>query len=165
VQASRRHRIRHRYGVGDADPGDGQETFEVLVGAVGRGARRGRRHPQEGGSDDGCLRGAVMQARLVRRPDGGLAPWPAGGRSGRGLAYKTVLTVLGRLHAKGLVDREQAGRAHAYSPQQGPAELAAEQMNAALRRGGQGTEVLQRFVDTLDPGERAALRALLDSRD
>lgn len=84
---------------------------------------------------------------------------------GDGLAYKTVLTVLGRLHAKGLVDREPAGRAHAYTPRQGPAELAAEQMNAALRRTGRGTEVLQHFVDTLDADEQAALRALLDARN
>lgn len=84
---------------------------------------------------------------------------------GDDLAYKTVLTVLGRLHAKGLLDRESAGRAHAYRPRQELADQAAEQMNAALRRGPQPAEVLQRFVDTLDREEQAALRALLDSRD
>jgi predicted transcriptional regulator len=81
------------------------------------------------------------------------------------LAYKTVLTVLGRLHAKELVDREPAGRAHAYTPRRGPAEMAAEQMNAALRRTGLRTEALQHFVDALDEDEQAALRALLDARD
>ncbi|MER6331422.1 BlaI/MecI/CopY family transcriptional regulator [Streptomyces sp. NPDC001034] len=85
---------------------------------------------------------------------------------GEDLAYKTVLTVLGRLHTKGLVDREPtAGRAHAYSPRRVAAEQAAEQMNAALRRGPQPAEVLQRFVDTLDADEQAALRALLSAQD
>ncbi|MFI5977679.1 BlaI/MecI/CopY family transcriptional regulator [Streptomyces sp. NPDC051452] len=85
------------------------------------------------------------------------------GRLGDGLAYKTELTVLGRLHAKGLVDREPAGRAHAYSPCRGAAEAAAEEMNTALRRTGHRTEVLQPFVGPLDADEQAALRALLDS--
>ncbi|MFF5016693.1 BlaI/MecI/CopY family transcriptional regulator [Streptomyces sp. NPDC001165] len=84
---------------------------------------------------------------------------------GDGLAYKTVLTVLGRLHTKGLVEREPVGRAHAYTPSRAAAELAAEEMNAALRRTGHRTEVLQHFVDTLDADEQAALRALLDSTD
>jgi len=57
---------------------------------------------------------------------------------GGDLAYKTVLTVLGRLHAKGLLDREQAGRAHAYTPRRGLAEEAAEQMNAARRTACEG---------------------------
>jgi predicted transcriptional regulator len=116
----------------------------------------------------------------ARRPAGALEAevmavlWAGGGsmtaaevhrQVGDDLAYKTVLTVLGRLHAKGLVDREAAGRAHAYTPRRGPAELAAEQMNVALRRTGRGTEALQHFVDTLDADEQAVLRALLDARD
>jgi predicted transcriptional regulator len=111
----------------------------------------------------GALEAEVMAALWAG--DGPLTAAQVHAVLGDGLAYKTVLTVLGRLHAKGLVDREQAGRAHSYSPRRGPAEVAAEQMNAALRRGPQGPEVLQRFVDTLDPGEQAALRALLDPRD
>ena len=35
---------------------------------------------------------------------------------GEGLAYNTVQTILTRLHAKGAVQREPAGRAHAYTP-------------------------------------------------
>lgn len=77
------------------------------------------------------------------------------------LAYKTVLTVLGRLYTKGLLDREQVGRAHAYAPRRGPAQTAAEQMRAALRRGPWRVEVLQHFVRALSPEEQAELRALL----
>jgi predicted transcriptional regulator len=84
---------------------------------------------------------------------------------GDGLAYKTVLTVLGRLLAKGLLERERTGRAHAYHPRRGAAEAAAEEMAAALVRRSDRTAVLQHFVDTLDPADEAALRALLDARD
>ncbi|MFE6691020.1 BlaI/MecI/CopY family transcriptional regulator [Streptomyces sp. NPDC057743] len=84
---------------------------------------------------------------------------------GRELAYRTVLTVLGRLYAKGLLDREAAGRAHAYLPRRGPAEAAAQQMNDALHRVPGRTEVLQHFVETLDADDQAVLRALLESAD
>jgi hypothetical protein len=38
-------------------------------------------------------------------------------------------------------------------------------MAAALVRRSDRTAVLQHFVDTLDPADEAALRALLDARD
>ncbi len=84
---------------------------------------------------------------------------------GDGLAYKTVLTVLGRLHTKGLLDRAPAGRAHAYTPRQGSAQAAAGRMNAVLHQGADRAAVLQHFVDSLDAADEAALRALLDARD
>ncbi|MDF3291601.1 BlaI/MecI/CopY family transcriptional regulator [Streptomyces silvisoli] len=84
---------------------------------------------------------------------------------GRGLAYKTVLTVLGRLHAKELLEREQVGRAHAYRPRQAPPQDAAHQMTTALSRGSDRAAVLEHFVETLDPADEAALRALLDARE
>lgn len=111
----------------------------------------------------GALEAEVMAALWAG--DGPMTAAEVHQQLGEGLAYKTVLTVLGRLHAKGLVDREPVGRAHAYMPSRGAAELAAEEMNAALRRTGRRTEVLQRFVDTLDADDQAALRALLDSAD
>ncbi|MCX4425893.1 BlaI/MecI/CopY family transcriptional regulator [Streptomyces mirabilis] len=111
----------------------------------------------------GALEAEVMAALWAS--DGAMTAAAVHQAVGGDLAYKTVLTVLGRLHAKGLVDRESAGRAHAYTPRQAAAEAAAEQMNAALRRGPQPAEVLQRFVDTLDADEHAALRALLEARD
>ncbi|MEU9446189.1 BlaI/MecI/CopY family transcriptional regulator [Streptomyces sp. NPDC048304] len=80
-----------------------------------------------------------------------------------GLAYKTVLTVLGRLHAKGMLERERVGRAHAYRPRQETAQASAEQMKTALDRGHDRAAVLQRFVQSLDPADEAALRSLLAS--
>lgn len=39
------------------------------------------------------------------------------------LAYTTVMTVLGRLHDKGLVGREQRGKSYTYTPRFAEAEL------------------------------------------
>lgn len=44
---------------------------------------------------------------------------------GDGLAYTTVMTALSRLHAKGALSRESAGRAFAYSLAADPATTAA----------------------------------------
>lgn len=77
------------------------------------------------------------------------------------IAYNTVQTILIRLHDKGLVARVKTGRAHAYSPTQGQAELAAEEMHAVLGRGADHLAVLQRFVQTLDSADEAALRELV----
>ncbi|MGW2372667.1 BlaI/MecI/CopY family transcriptional regulator [Kitasatospora sp. NPDC001683] len=80
-----------------------------------------------------------------------------------GLVYKTVLTVLGRLYGKGLLDRERSGRAHAYEPRRGPADEVASRMNQALARGVDRMAVLQHFVAGLDPEDERALRDLLDA--
>ncbi|MFH9354973.1 BlaI/MecI/CopY family transcriptional regulator [Kitasatospora sp. NPDC017646] len=79
-----------------------------------------------------------------------------------GLVAKTVLTVLSRLHAKGLLDRDRSGRANVYAPRRDPADEAASQMNRALARGADRLAVLQHFVAGLDPEDERALRDLLD---
>jgi predicted transcriptional regulator len=81
---------------------------------------------------------------------------------GGDLAYNTVQTILTRLHAKGAVRREQAGRAHAYTPVLDDAGLAANRMRAMLDRGGDRAAVLSRFLGTLSPEEEATLAQLLD---
>ena len=77
------------------------------------------------------------------------------------LAYTTVQTILTRLHRKGAVVREQAGRAHAYRPVIDDAGLAAQRMRAMLDRGGDHAAVLTRFVGTLTPDDEATLAKLL----
>ncbi len=57
-------------------------------------------------------------------------------RLGGGLAYTTVVTILSRLHAKGVLDRERAGRAYRYAPVADQAGLAALRM--ARDAGGRG---------------------------
>ncbi len=53
---------------------------------------------------------AVLQA--AGRP---LPPGEVRERVGGGLAYTTVVTILSRLHAKGVLERRKAGRAYVYA--------------------------------------------------
>ena len=80
---------------------------------------------------------------------------------GDGLAYNTVQTILTRLHHKGAVRRQLAGRAHAYTPVLDEAGLAARRMRAMLDRGGDHAAILTRFVGTLSPDEEHTLTRLL----
>jgi predicted transcriptional regulator len=79
----------------------------------------------------------------------------------RELAYTTVMTVLQRLHAKGLVRRWRSGRAYAYQPALDAAEFAARQMRSALDRGHDRAAVLQRFVAGLSNEDEVLLHDLL----
>ncbi len=79
------------------------------------------------------------------------------------LAYKTVLTVLTRLQAKGRVARDKHGRAFLYRPVPDDSRLAAERMASVLARGEDRTAVLQGFLDAIDPSYEALLRQLLDA--
>lgn len=80
------------------------------------------------------------------------------------LAYNTVQTILVRLFEKGLVARTIEGRRHRYAPVKGAEELAAEQMQALLRRGPDRLSVLQRFATSLSEEDADALRAILRRR-
>jgi predicted transcriptional regulator len=82
----------------------------------------------------------------------------------RELAYNTVQTILSRLYEKGLVSRAAEGRRHLYRPNKGAEELAAEQMQALLRRGPNRQSVLQRFATSLSEEDAEALRAMLKLR-
>jgi len=83
---------------------------------------------------------------------------------GGGLAYNTVQTILTRLHVKGAVRRELAGRAHAYTPVLDDAGLAASRMQEMLDKGGDHAAVLARFLHTLTREDEATLAALLADR-
>jgi len=67
---------------------------------------------------DTPLTAGQVRERLAVRPTGELS-------------YSTVVTIVSRLHAKGLLARERAGRGFAYTPVD-PASLAAGQMSRAL---------------------------------
>jgi predicted transcriptional regulator len=80
---------------------------------------------------------------------------------GRGeLSYSTVVTIMSRLHAKGLLARERAGRGFAYVPLDA-ASLAAGQMSRALDTGADHRAVLSRFVSGLSGRDARLLRRLL----
>ncbi len=109
-------------------------------------------------------RGALEQAvlHIVWASSEGVTPGEVLDRLGDGTAYTTVMTVLARLHAKGLLDRAKDGKAFRYRPALSEAELAARRMGADLHGATAPVEVLSHFVARLEPDEVEALRRLLD---
>lgn len=83
---------------------------------------------------------------------------------GRELALTTVLTVLGRLEAKGIVRRQRDGRAHAYEAVTTRSEHTAELMKNVLDGSGDRNAVLLRFVGSASEDDLAALRRALKDR-
>lgn len=70
----------------------------------------------------------------------------------RSIAYTTVMTVMGRLHDKGMLERRQEGRSYLYQAKQTRLQVA----------GGFMRKLLERLFD----GRKAdAMAALLESSD
>ncbi|HUH07659.1 MAG TPA: BlaI/MecI/CopY family transcriptional regulator [Egibacteraceae bacterium] len=82
---------------------------------------------------------------------------------GSGLAYTTVMTVMNRLHEKGLLRRRKDGRAWAYRPALSREAYAAATMADALSVAGDRTAALLHFVADLNRQEAESLRRLLDA--
>jgi predicted transcriptional regulator len=86
---------------------------------------------------------------------------------GDGLAYTTVLTALSRLHGKGALTREPAGRGYAYALPADPAavgsSVTARRMSRLLDSGEDRAGVLARFVADLSPEDERLLTELLDT--
>jgi predicted transcriptional regulator len=100
---------------------------------------------------DAPLSPGQVRKRLAVRPTGELS-------------YSTVVTIVSRLHAKGLLARERAGRGFAYTPVD-PASLAAGQMSRALDAGVDHGAVLTRFISGLSGRDARLLRQLLAGDD
>jgi predicted transcriptional regulator len=98
---------------------------------------------------DAPLSPGQVRERLAVRPRGELS-------------YSTVVTIVSRLHAKGLLARARAGRGFAYTLVD-PASLAAGQMSQALDAGVDHGAVLTRFVSGLSGRDARLLRRLLAS--
>jgi predicted transcriptional regulator len=77
------------------------------------------------------------------------------------LAYNTVLTVITRLHDKGEVTRQAAGRAYAYRAVTDRAAVTAWRMQRLLDGGDDRAAVLARFHGALSPQDAALLAALI----
>lgn len=119
---------------------------------MGSGAKGARRGPGE-------LEGDILAALWASA--GPVSPAEVQAVVPGDLAYNTVHTILTRLCEKRLVERVRTGGGNGYRPTKDAAELAAEQMCAALGRGADRGMVLQRFVTALSAADEAALRALL----
>jgi predicted transcriptional regulator len=80
-------------------------------------------------------------------------------------AYTTVMTALSRLHAKGALTREPAGRGYAYAMPADPAAMGASvtarRMSRLLTSGEDRAGVLARFVADLSPDDERLLTELL----
>lgn len=109
---------------------------------------------------DGALETDVL--RVLWAADGPLLPGEINDRLAAGYAYTSIATVLSRLHAKGLVTREPAGRAFAYEAAIDESELAARRIGELLDNTSDRSEVLTRFIGGLSAREAHAIRTLLD---
>jgi predicted transcriptional regulator len=83
----------------------------------------------------------------------------AAGQQGE-LSYSTVVTIVSRLHAKGLLARQRVGRRFTYTPVD-EASLAASRMSHALGSETDHGAVLSRFVSGLSGRDARLLRRLL----
>ncbi len=81
-------------------------------------------------------------------------------------AYTTTLTLLHRLHARGVLEREKDGRTHRYSPalqqEQHQAGEAREMAEAFSRLGESGVAVFLAEAQKLDPELVDRLRRQLE---
>lgn len=77
------------------------------------------------------------------------------------LAYTTVLTILSRLHDKGMLQRHREGRGYAYEPARDEASHTAGRMRTLLERGSDREAVLTRFVSELSEADERLLQRLL----
>lgn len=82
-------------------------------------------------------------------------------RLGMEFAYTTVMTILTRLHTKGVVSREREGRAFAWLATSDEAGLAALRMRRVLDSESDRGAVLARFVTGLSSDDEVLLRELL----
>ena len=89
--------------------------------------------------------------------------------SGDRLAYTTVMTVLSRLHDKGILDREKHGRGYQYRPRYTEAELVEQlgrdEVDRLLERfGGVALAHFATALEQADPEQLARLTALAEER-
>lgn len=78
-------------------------------------------------------------------------------------AYTTIMTVLGRLVAKGLVERLPEGRSFRYRAAGDPEQLAAQAIRRLISAANNPAAVLAHFVDGLqDQSLREELADLLE---
>lgn len=81
----------------------------------------------------------------------------------RTIAYTTVMTVMGRLAQKGVLKRQQRGRAFLYQPTCSREEFCSNAVNTVVEGllGGFGEPVLSQFVDSVSNHDAATLDQLV----
>jgi predicted transcriptional regulator len=126
-------------------------------------ARPDSAHPGDAGGAGRRAAGELAAAVLAVLQEAGspLSPGDVRERIGGDLAYTTVVTILSRLHAKGVLDRRKSGRAYLYAPVADSPGLAARRMTRVLDEETDREAVLARFVSALSPGDEDLLRRML----
>jgi predicted transcriptional regulator len=107
----------------------------------------------------GELEAAVLA--VLQSAGSPLTPGQVRDRLGCGLAYTTVVTILSRLQAKGVLTRLKTGRAYTYAPVADEPGLAARRMQCVLDAQADRELVLARFVSGLSPADERLLRRML----
>jgi predicted transcriptional regulator len=131
--------------------------------------RRQERH-RVGRSDDPAAtrRGAgeleAAALAVLQAAKDSLTPAEVRERLGGCLAYTTVVTILSRLYAKGVLTRSRCGRAYSYAPVADEAGLAARRMRGVLEAEPDREAVLARFVSGMSPADEQLLRRMLAER-
>jgi len=118
----------------------------------GAGAVPGRRGAGE-------LEAVVLE--VLQHSGSALSPGEVRERIGGDLAYTTVVTILSRLHAKGVLNRGKAGRSYRYTPVADSPGLAARRMARVLDEESDREAVLSRFVSVLSESDEELLRKML----
>jgi predicted transcriptional regulator len=96
----------------------------------------------------GALNPGEVRELLVERGEGDLA-------------YSTVVTVLSRLYAKGLLERTKRGRSFEYEAVTDQSRLAAQRLRHLLDARDDRDAVLAHFVGDLSAADAALLRRLI----
>ena len=116
------------------------------------------------GGDAGRRAAGELEAAVLAVLQAAGSPLPAGevrDRLGGDLAYTTVVTILSRLHDKGVLDRRKAGRAFLYAPVSDEPGLAARRLARMLDAQPDREAVLVRFVSSLSGEDEELLRRML----
>ncbi|MEL3948563.1 BlaI/MecI/CopY family transcriptional regulator [Streptomyces sp. LNU-CPARS28] len=103
---------------------------------------------------------ALVLASLREADEAVSATWVQE-RLGGDLAYTTVITILTRLLAKGVVSRERVGRLFVWTSGSDEAGLAAHKMRKVLDGERDREAVLASFVTALSAEDEKVLRDLL----
>ncbi|MYW42409.1 BlaI/MecI/CopY family transcriptional regulator [Streptomyces sp. SID161] len=120
-------------------------------------------HEASGRRARGELENDVLAALWAA--DGPLTARDVRGRLLGDLAYTTVLTIMSRLHDKGMLTRHREGRGYAYEPVRDEASHTAQRMHSLLEGGSDRQAVLARFVSELSEQDEQLLHQLLTGHD
>jgi predicted transcriptional regulator len=142
-----------------------QSWFDILVAGWRYGRFSAVRERPSGEQAKGRRGHGALEAEVLAALWAARTPMTAGAvqrELGGTLAYSTVVTILSRLHAKGVLDRSPHGRAFAYHPVSDEPGLAARRMRQVLDGESDRGRVLARFVSDLSDEDERLLRSLLD---